>query len=165
MKTTTTAIFFLLMRITISAQPAESPMLNPVAVKTDGVTFLYGTKSTKKEGLVSRQNGDFLRFTGAATVGWIINVASAGAYEMNITYSLKPDSLSTSDISVLFDKGNLTYHVVPTSGVFGAGSYERIPARGSIKLEAGTQSVTLKIPPFVEGQQPLDLRCIELVPV
>lgn len=165
MKKTTTAIFFLMIVFAINAQPDQSSTIKPIAVKTDGVTCLYGTTSIKKEGLVSRQNGDFLRFTGAATLEWTINIASAGLYEINFSYSLKPDSVAGREVSILFEKGSMSYNLASTNGVFGAGSYERIRVKDAMKLETGTQAIILKVPPYTKGQQPLDLRCVELIPI
>ena len=165
MKKITISIFFFMTMFILKGQPGESTSVNPIVVKTGGVTYLYGTKSSKNDGLVSKQNGDFLKFTGAGSVEWVINVASAGLYEINLIYSLKPDSLTGRDISIVFGKLSVTHNLLPTYGVFGAGTYERLPVSGTIKLEPGKQSVTLKISSFVQGQQPIGFRCIELVPV
>lgn len=165
MKKTVIALSFLVMVFAGYAQPGQSSAIKPIAVRNDRIAYLYGTKSSKKDGLVSKQNGDFLRFTGAASVEWTINNASAGMYEININYGLKPDSLAGRKISILFDKGSVSYDLVSTQGVFGAGTYERIPVRGSIRLERGEQTVTFKVPAFSEGHKPLDFRGIELIPV
>ena len=77
MKKTVIALSFLVMVFAGYAQPGQSSAIKPIAIRNDRIAYLYGTKSSKKDGLVSKQNGDFLRFTGAASVEWTIKMSSS----------------------------------------------------------------------------------------
>ncbi len=52
-----------------------------------------------------------------------------------------------------------------TQGVFGNKSYEMTPIKGWLRLEAGTQSVTLSIPDAPKAMVVLAFRSLELIPV
>jgi len=145
---------------TANAQNADSS----ISIKDNKITYLYGTKATTKEGKVARQNGDFMRFTGPAKMEWTVNVAAAGAYEVNFCHSVKAVS-EGNQASITTGNSSIVYSLIPTQGVWGAGSYERILLHGTLELKAGNQIVTLSIPEGAKGDKVMDFRGLELIPV
>lgn len=132
-----------------------------VAVKTHAATFLYGSNASKIEGGVVRQNGDFMRLSGESKLNWTINVTSAGVYEVNLCHSVK--STNGNFVSIASEQSTVTYKLLPTMGVFGPGSFERILLPGTLKLKTGKQLITLTVPETENGDT-IDFRSLELVP-
>jgi hypothetical protein len=52
-----------------------------------------------------------------------------------------------------------------TKGVFGDKSYEMTPIKDRLRLEVGTQSITLSIPDAPDATVVLAFRSLELIPV
>ena len=146
--------------INANAQNSDSSIL----IKSNKITYLYGTKAFTKEGKVARQNGDFMRFTGPAKMEWFVNVATAGTFQVNLTHGVKSAS-EGNHVSISAGKSSIGYSLIPTDGVWGSGSYERILLKGILELKAGNQIVTLTIPESVKGDRIMDFRCLELIPV
>jgi len=96
-----------------------------IAIKTNAVSYLYGSKALKTEGSVSKQNGNFMRFSGPATMEWSIQVPTAGTYEVQLTHSVKTVA-DRNSVTIAAGNSTVNYTLAPTQGVFGAGSYERI---------------------------------------
>ena len=146
--------------ISANAQNPDSSIL----IKSNTITYLYGTKASTNEGKVARQNGDFMRFTGPAKMEWFVDVATAGLFEVNLTHGIKSAS-EGNYVSISSGKSSIGYSLIPTDGVWGSGSYERILLKGTLELKAGTQIISLIIPESVKGDRIMDLRCLELIPV
>src|SRR5476651_937510 len=130
-------IFAGICSFTINIQQTTPPIL----VKANAVSYLYGSKALKTEGSVSKQNGNFMRFSGPATMEWSIQVPTAGTYEVRLNHSVKTAGDGNS-VSIAADNSTLNYALVPTQGVFGQGSYERILLKDKLELKAGTQQLT-----------------------
>jgi alpha-L-fucosidase len=146
--------------ITANAQKSDSS----ISIKSNKVTYLYGTKASKKDGKVERQNGDFMRFTGPARMEWIVNVENPGTYQVNLTHGVKSGS-EGNQVSITSSNSSIVYSLIPTQGAWGTGSYERMLLNGKLELKAGNQIVTLLIPEGAKGDRVMDFRCLELIPV
>ncbi|MEO5999174.1 MAG: alpha-L-fucosidase [Chitinophagaceae bacterium] len=154
---------FLLCLFTNAQQPLTGRN-SVIKVKADAITYLYGTKASKSTGDVSRNNGDFLTFSGTATIEWVINVAAGGTYEINFTYGLKSDSSVNNLVEIETGKNNITQKIYPTFGAFGQGSYERILLKEKVEMQAGEQLLALRVPAAPE-RKVLNFRCLELIPM
>lgn len=150
--------------LAICAQQPLAVNTSVMAVKADAITYLYGTKASKSVGDVTRHNGDFLNISGAGTIEWTMNVATAGMYEINCTYGLRSDTSVSDPVEIIVGKNIVTQKLLPTFGAFGHGSYERISLKDKIKLQEGNQILTLRIPAAAE-RKVLNFRCLELIPV
>jgi hypothetical protein len=139
---------------------AQMPVID---VNGNAITYLYGSRALKREGNVERQNGDFLRFTGASTVEWRVNVSKPGAYEISINAGVKP-AAEGKPFKVDFGKASKTFHLIQTDGVWGFGSFERTQLKGTVKLHAGIQTVRLIIPPTAGEIKGFDFRGLEIIP-
>lgn len=157
MKIVVTFLFFLLLTSSLFAQ------IPVIAVKADDVTYLYGSRAPKREGRVERQNGDFLRFTGASTVEWTIKVAKSGLYGITINHGVKPEA-EGKPFQIDFGKTSKRYHLVRTTGVWGLGSYEKTLLDGSVRLDTGVQTIRLIVPATAGEISGFDFRCLEIIP-
>lgn len=156
---------YTILSLIADGQQLVSDQLTWINVKKEVATFLYGTKASRFEGEVTRQNGDFLKLQGIATVEWKINVRAAGSYKINWIYSLKSDSLNGRKVELAFGKTMLDFNLTPTYGAFGSGTYEKIFMTDVIRLQSGDQLLTLKTKATTGITNTLDLRGIELIPV
>ncbi len=155
----TLLIFVGICSFTINIQQDKPPIL----VKANAVSYLYGSKALKTEGSVSKQNGNFMRFSGPATMEWSIQIPTSGTYEVRLSHSVKTAADGNS-VSIAVGNSTVNYTLVPTQGVFGIGSYERILLKDKLELNAGIQQLTLTVPATAEGPV-MDLRAVELVSV
>ena len=137
-----------------------------IPVKTDAITYLYGTKATSIEGEAENQNGNFYKITGSARLEWTIQVSAAGIYEVNITHSVK-SAQDGNCVAIVSGNSQITYTLQPTHGAWGVGShsYERITLTDTLDLNAGSQMVTLTVPETATGDPVMNFRCLELIPV
>lgn len=133
-----------------------------ISVKDHAGTYLYGSNASKTEGSVARQNGDFMRFSGPSKMEWTINVKTVGVYEVNLYHSVK-SAMRRNYVSIASGKSVVSYKLMPTQGVWGAGSFESILLPGTLKLNRGNQLITLTIPE-TENWDTMDFRCLELIP-
>lgn len=138
--------------------------LSPIRIKPDAVTYLYGTKTSALDGKVSRQNGDFMRFTGSAKLGWTIDVPSPGNYEVRLCYAIKSTE-GNDPVVIAAGTSIVRYTIKPTQGVWGDGSFERILLDEMLTLNEGSQQLTLVVPEIVKEDRVMDFRCLELIPV
>lgn len=129
-------------------------------VKPDKITHLYGSQAFNA-GEISSQNGNFMRFQGPAQLKWEIHVAFAGDYTLNLNHSVKPNS-EGKIVEIQFDNNTIEYRLITTDGVWGKGSYNRMPLNEVFRLEPGLQSITFS---FKCGSMEYDFRSIELVPI
>jgi hypothetical protein len=151
--------FCSLLLFTGSLSAQDQPVF---AVNNNAVTYLYGSGS-RKEGQVQRQNGDFLKFTGPSMVEWQIRVSKPGLYEISVNNGVKPNAKG-KPFQVEIAKTSKNYYLVPTTGVWGAGSYEKILLEGAFKLDTGLQNVRLIVPSTAEEITGFDFRCLEIIP-
>lgn len=135
-----------------------------IPVKANAVSYLYGTRALKIDGKAARQNGDFIRFTGQASIEWNIQVAAAGVYEVRLCHGVK-SATDDKRISVTSGNSSINYKLMPTQGVWGAGSFERILLKGTLKLKAGNQQITLTTSEIIAEGPVMDFRCVELIPL
>jgi len=142
-------------------QPAQLPPL--ISIKTNAVSYLYGSKAVKIDGAATKQHGDFVRVTGPVSMEWSVQVPAAGTYEVRLTHSVKT-AADGNNVTIAAGNSTVNYTLVPTQGVFGQGSYERILLKDMLKLEAGTQQITLTVPATAKGPV-MELRAVELVPI
>ena len=68
-------------------------------------------------------------------------------------------------VQVSSGNSKVGYALATTKGVFGNKSYEMAPIKGTLRLEAGAQSITLSIPNAPKTMAVLDFRSLELIPV
>jgi hypothetical protein len=135
-----------------------------IPVKANAVTYLYGTRAFKLDGRAARQNGDFIRFTGQASIEWNVHLATAGVYEVRLCHGVK-SATDDKRTSVTSGGNSINYKLMPTLGVWGTGSFERILLKGTLKLKAGNQQITLTTPENTTEGPVMDFRCLELIPV
>lgn len=157
-------IFLVFIFATINACTANGIDVDPIVVKDSRISYLYGTKANRTEGKVSKQNGDFLKITGPSSIEWSIDVANTGIYEIYLCHSVKATAVESNNVVITAGNVKVTSALRPTYGVWGDGSYERILIPTPIKLNAGTQVLTLTIPETVKGNEVLSLRSLEIVP-
>jgi hypothetical protein len=153
----TTISFFCLLVTT--AQPIVKSTA-AIPVRYDAITVLYGTKSFKTGGGVTKQNGDFLKFKDAATVEWKVNVSTAGTYEINFVYGAS----GASPVELIAGKTSTTCNLRATNGAFGVGTYERVKQKELLNLPVGEQSITLKSGTLAD-KRTFNFRSLELLPV
>ena len=135
-----------------------------IPVKANAVSYLYGTRALRTEGMAARQNGDFIKFTGPARIEWTIQVTAAGAYEVRLCHGVK-SATNGNRVSIASGNSTLSYKLMPTQGVWGTGSFERILLKDTLKLEAGNQQMSLTIAGIAKEDPAMDFRCLELIPV
>jgi hypothetical protein len=158
-------LFIISIFVTTCSSTAKSQQPIPlITVKSNTVTYLYGTKASRTEGKVAKQNGDFLKFTGPARIEWTIKVNTAGTYEVNLCIGVKSAG-EENHLSIASGSSSVSYLLMPTQGVWGTGSFERILLKNTLQLKAGNQQMTLTIPETVKGNPVMDFRCLELIPV
>ena len=135
-----------------------------IPVKTNIVSYLYGTRAPTTEGSAARQNGDFIKFTGPARIEWNIQVTAAGAYEVRLCHAVK-SATNGNRVTIASGNSTISYKLMPTQGVWGTGSFERILLKDTLTLKAGNQQIILTIPGTAKGDPVMDFRCLELIPV
>ena len=99
--------------LTANAQPGHL-----ISIKANAITYLYGTKASKSEGMVAKQNGDFMKFTGPSKMEWAIHVTDPGDYEVNFTHSVKSFA-EGKHVSITSGNSVVSYTLVATQGVWG----------------------------------------------
>ena len=135
-----------------------------IPVKANKVSYLYGTRAPITEGSAARQNGDFIKFTGPARIEWTIQVTAAGAYEVRLCHAVK-SATNGNRVTIASGNSTISYKLMPTQGVWGTGSFERILLKDTLTLKAGNQQIILTIPGTAKGDPVMDFRCLELIPV
>jgi len=73
---------------------------------------------------------------------WKVQVDRAGDYEVALCHAAEPGAVGQR-LQVSSGNSRVEYTLAMTQGVFGNQSYELTPIKGWLRLEAGTQSVTL----------------------
>src|SRR5882762_7729044 len=84
-----------------------------IRVKANAVSYLYGTRAIRTEGRAARQNGDFIKFTGTASIEWNIQVTAAGDYEVRLCHGVKP-ATDGNRISITSGNSTINYKLMPT---------------------------------------------------
>jgi acetyl esterase/lipase len=143
---------------------AAQPKPTPTPVKGDGPTALYGAGAASRDDGVKKQAGDSFRWTGSGQITWKVQVDRAGDYEVALNHAAEPGAVG-QDVQVSSGTSKVKYTLAKTKGVFGNKSYEMTPIEGLLRLEAGTQSITLSIPDAPKGMAVLQFRSLELIPV
>src|ERR1700732_292557 len=95
---------------------------------------------------------------------WKVQVDRAGDYEVAFCHAAEPGAVGQR-LQVSSGDSKVGYKLAMTNGVFGNKSYEMTPIKGRLRLEAGTQSITLSIPDAPKAMGVLAFRSLELIPV
>ena len=136
----------------------------PIPVKSDAPTSLYGGGAASKDDCVKKQAGDSFRWTGSGQITWTVQVDRAGDYEVALNHAAEPGAVG-QHLQISSGDSRVGYTLAMTKGVLGDKSYEMTPIKDRLRLEAGTQSITLSIPDAPKAMVVLAFRSLELIPV
>ena len=114
--------------------------------------------------LRKKQAGDSFRWTGSGQIIWTVQVDRAGDYEIALNHAAEPGAVGQR-LQVSSGDSRVGYTLAMTKGIFGDTSYETTPIKDRLRLEAGTQSITLSIPDASKAMVVLAFRSLELIPV
>lgn len=142
---------------------AEQPNAGVITVKAKAISYLYGTKASAKAGKAKKENGDFFTLGGPFNMEWSINVMELGEYEVQLCYGASADSLTNYTI-IRTNNSELKYKIVATNGVWGSGTFITVPVSGTVKLQKGLQTISLKVENSSNGDI-MRFRSLELIPV
>ncbi len=136
----------------------------PIPVKGDAPTSLYGGGAASTDDCLKAQAGDSFRWTGSGQITWKVQVDRAGEYEVALCHAAELGAVG-QHLQVKSGDSRVGYTLAMTRGVFGNKSYEMTPIKDRLRLEAGTQSITLSIPDAPKAMVVLAFRSLELIPV
>jgi len=154
----------LVLAVTVSLTGAAQPEPTAIPVKGDAPTSLYGDGAASRDDCVKKQAGDSFRWTGSGQITWKVQVDRAGDYEVALSHAAEPGAVG-QDLQVSSGNSTVKYTLAMTKGVFGNKSYEMTPIKGSLRLEARTQSIALSIPNAPKAMAVLAFRSLELIRV
>ncbi len=144
----------------------ETGISEGVEIKLCSNTFLYGTKATHFLGDLEKQGGDYFTWKGNAEMGWAINVPVLERCDLYLIADIPGESKNTE---MVFTSGSSSYKftINPTSGpwVDGGKNFQRIKVLSDVALPKGNQEVILKTSGISAGNNLLNIRSLELVPV
>jgi acetyl esterase/lipase len=143
---------------------AAQPKSTAIPVNGDAPTGLYGAGAASRDDGVKKQAGDSFRWTGSGQITWKVQIDRAGDYEVALNHAAEPGAVG-QDVQVSSSDSTVRYTLTKTKGVFGNKSYEMTPIKGRLRLEAGTQTITLSIPDAPKAMAVLQFRSLELIPV
>jgi len=136
----------------------------PIPVKSDAPTSLYGGEAASRDDCVKKQAGDSFHWRGSGQITWQVQVDRAGDYEVALCHAAEPRAVG-QHLEVSSGNSRVAYALAMTKGVLGNKSYEMTPIKGRLRLEAGTQSITLGVPDAPRTMDVLDFRSLDLIPV
>ena len=145
--------------------PATEIITNPISIKLDQKTCLYGTKAAHKNGEWTIQPGDNLRWKGKSEIMWHINVVKDESFNLYLNAFIPESSKNTS---VIFTRGSesLEFRLQSTKGLgLNGQDFERIKYSPQVRLKKGIYDIVLKSTNIADGTFVMDLRALELEPV
>jgi len=157
-----TALLVVAVLVSLTGAAQTEPAAIPV--KGDAPTSLYGGGAASRDNCAKKQAGDSFRWTGSGQITWKVQVDRAGDYEVALNHAAEPGAVG-QDVQVSSVNSKVGYTLAMTKGVFGNKSYEMTPIKGTLRLEAGAQSITLSIPNAPNAMAVLAFRSLELIPV
>ncbi len=147
-----------------ASKRAAQPNSTAIPVKGDAPISLYGGGAASRDDGVKKQAGDSFRWTGSGQITWKVQVDRAGDYEVALNHAAEPGAVG-QQLQISSGNSKVEYKLAMTKGVFGSKSYEMTPIKGRLRLEAGTQMITLSIPDAPKTLAVLQFRSLELIPV
>ncbi|MHB8521269.1 MAG: alpha-L-fucosidase [Limisphaerales bacterium] len=127
-------------------------------------TYLYGGQASKLEGDVKKRGGDNFGWKGSGALTWEVQIAKSGEYSVSLCHAAEPDAVG-QPLQIRSGLSRLSYELAMTQGVFGNKSYALAPIQGSLRLAAGTNTITLSITNAPAGKPILAFRSLELTPL
>ena len=143
---------------------AAQPKSTALPVKGGAPIALYGGGAASRDDGVKKQGGDSFRWTGSGQITWKVQIDRAGDYEVALNHAAEPGAVG-QQLQVSSGNSRVEYKLATTKGVFGNKSYEMTPIKGRLRLEAGTQTITLSISDAPKAMAVLQFRSLELIPV
>ena len=145
--------------------PATEIITNPISIKIDQKTYLYGTKAAHKNGDWTIQSGDNMRWKGNSEITWQINVVRDERFNLYLNAWI-PES--SKNISVILTTGSesVEFQLQSTKGLgLNGQNFERIKYSPQVRLKKGIYEIVLKSTNIAAGTFVMDLRALELEPV
>jgi hypothetical protein len=156
------ALLVLAVLVSLAGAAQTGPAL--MTVKGDASTWLYGDAAASKDDCLKKQAGDSFRWTGSGQMTWKVQVDRAGDYEVALNHAAEPGAVGQA-VQISSGNSKVGYTLASTKGVFGNKSYEMTPIKGTLRLEAGAQSIAISIPDAPKAMAVLEFRSLELIPV
>src|SRR5439155_19550527 len=100
------------------APPPQTPPAQPIPVKGDAPTSLYGNGAATTDDGVKKQAGDNFRWTGSGQMTWKVQVDRAGDYEVALGHAAEPGAVG-QHLQISSGDSKVEYTLAMTKGVFG----------------------------------------------
>ena len=144
----------------------EKRTVSVIPLKTNAGTYLYGSKSTRKDGELIPLAGENTLWKGTSEMSWIIDVPQNDKFDLFLTAAV-PENIGEIRMVVRTSAKSFEFPLHPTKGpekISGPDNVQRIKVATAIPLGTGRQEISLRSAAGEAHKVIAYFRSLELVP-
>ena len=141
--------------------------VNVIPVKPSAGTWLYGSKSTRKNGDLEPLSGENTLWKGNSEMGWIIDVPQNDNFDLYLTAAV-PENAGDFKMVVHSGGKSFEFRLNPTKGpekISGPDNVQRFKVATDMPLNAGCQEISLQSVDIANNEEVVYFRSVDLIPV
>jgi len=162
----TIRVFLEARRLLDSIAGPQKRTINKIPIKENAITYLYGSKSTRRNGNLTLLSGENILWVGNSEMAWVIDVSQDDTFDFYINAAI-PENIGNTKMIINTSTTSFDFSLHPTSGpekVSGPDNFQRIKVATGRLLKKGCQEISLRSIGSKANQVLAYFRSLELVP-